>query len=341
VDEQRPNFAAWNLRPRDYFACRDPRSCLTFLVRFAVLAPSTHNSQPWRFRLGGDYIDVLPEPSRRLGAADPDDHQLFISLGCALECLLVAADAFGLDPALEFPGGSSARVRIRWPEPVERDIPIDHLVNAIPTRRTNRRDHLDAPLPDELLDAIDHSGNEMADVHRFSDAQQRHAIGDLIVASVEDARSQRAFFRELARYLLSNSTSKAVGMTGETLGWSDWKSFLFPWLMRFLPAPAAGDAERARYRDHTREYVVVATDADEPIPWMAAGRAYVRVALAAEQYGVTTNNLTGPLMVPALRLQLAELLETDSLPQTCVRIGFASDIMPHSPRLRAEQVIVD
>jgi nitroreductase len=66
------------------------------LVRYATLAANSHNTQPWRFRIGQDQISILPDFSRRCPAVDPDDHHLFASLGCAAENLVHAAAAVGL-----------------------------------------------------------------------------------------------------------------------------------------------------------------------------------------------------------------------------------------------------
>ena len=54
------------------------------IVRHATLAPNGHNTQPWKFRVvGTQRIDILPDWSRRTPVVDPDDHHLFVSLGCA------------------------------------------------------------------------------------------------------------------------------------------------------------------------------------------------------------------------------------------------------------------
>ncbi len=58
---------------------------LRFLVRYAVLAPSSHNTQPWKFRIADDRIDVFMDQSRWLKVADDDQRELHISIACALE----------------------------------------------------------------------------------------------------------------------------------------------------------------------------------------------------------------------------------------------------------------
>ena len=62
-------------------------------VRFATLAANSHNTQPWKFKIAQDFIDIFPDFERRTPAVDPDDHHLYVRLGCAAENLLVAANA--------------------------------------------------------------------------------------------------------------------------------------------------------------------------------------------------------------------------------------------------------
>ena len=72
------------------------------LVRCATLAPSSHNSQCWKFALQDDSISIIPDLTRRCPAVDPDDHHLFVSLGCAAENLTQAALAHGILAEIRF-----------------------------------------------------------------------------------------------------------------------------------------------------------------------------------------------------------------------------------------------
>ena len=65
------------------------------IIHYATLAPSGHNTQPWKFSIKNNSILIYPDYSRRLPIVDPDDHALFISLGCALENLIIAANHMG------------------------------------------------------------------------------------------------------------------------------------------------------------------------------------------------------------------------------------------------------
>lgn len=66
-----------------------------YLIRHAILAANSHNTQPWRFRPGPAGVAILPDLTRATPAADPDHHHLYASLGCAAENLMLARPSWG------------------------------------------------------------------------------------------------------------------------------------------------------------------------------------------------------------------------------------------------------
>src|ERR1700724_1574368 len=74
--------AARSLR-RPISANNNRAGLLRELVRYATLAPSSHNTQCWKFRIQERSITIEPDFSRRCPVVDPDDHHLFVSLGCS------------------------------------------------------------------------------------------------------------------------------------------------------------------------------------------------------------------------------------------------------------------
>ncbi len=98
-------------------------------IRFATLAPNGHNTQPWRFRIGKDSIEILPDFSRRTPVVDPDDHHLFVGLGCAAENLALAAGACGRPGGLRARPEINALIRSKISEPYQgvKVIEFDHL----------------------------------------------------------------------------------------------------------------------------------------------------------------------------------------------------------------------
>ena len=90
-----PRATPWQINEQDFPRDGDSAEKLQFLLRYAILAPSSHNTQPWKFSVGKDEIQVFIDRTRWLKVADPDQRDLHISVGCALENLLIAAEHFG------------------------------------------------------------------------------------------------------------------------------------------------------------------------------------------------------------------------------------------------------
>src|ERR1700712_923834 len=107
----------------------------------AVLAPSLHNSQPWRFTVHADRLDVRADRTRRLGSIDPSGRELVQSVGAALFNARVGLAACGWAVDVQ-----------RRPSPADPDLlAVLRLVDGPPDpglavldslvarRRTNRR----------------------------------------------------------------------------------------------------------------------------------------------------------------------------------------------------------
>ncbi|MEL6140128.1 MAG: hypothetical protein AAFU67_00750 [Bacteroidota bacterium] len=67
------------------------------LIKFAVCAPSGHNSQPWKFKVNPNRIEIHPDFNHTLPNVDPHNRELYISLGCAGENIQVASGHFGYE----------------------------------------------------------------------------------------------------------------------------------------------------------------------------------------------------------------------------------------------------
>ena len=87
-----------NIAESDFPFAKGRAEQLRFLVNYAVLAPSNHNSQPWKFCIHHDQMDVLIDKTRMLSFIDPHLRQMKISCGAAIGNVEVAGKYFGLEP---------------------------------------------------------------------------------------------------------------------------------------------------------------------------------------------------------------------------------------------------
>ncbi|MBK8020876.1 MAG: hypothetical protein IPK19_05470 [Chloroflexi bacterium] len=120
------------------------------LVRYATLAANGHNAQAWKFAIRENTIEIHPDYSRRLPVVDPEDRELWMSLGCALENLLVAARATGYDAEVVYPDGEDV-IRVRLAENTPQS---STLFDAIPRRQSTRSDYDGQPVATNFLDQL-------------------------------------------------------------------------------------------------------------------------------------------------------------------------------------------
>lgn len=333
---KRRNFAAWNVDVEAMARIPDAGGRMIHLVRFGVLAPSSHNSQPWRFSVHDDVIRVAPDRRRALPRSDPDDAQLFASLGCAAACVELAADGYGLRPELGFTA-DHAWVRVSTEAPAV--APADHPIHALRRRSTNRLAHLTRELPPELVRTAGVCAPPGARAVVVAD-ERRRVVADLVLEGADVANADRGFRLELARYLIPNHSNRSVGMTGETIGLNEVASVVLPQFLKVVnPRPGMRRREEPLLREHTTAWTVFLADQDQPPQWMAAGAAYMRFAARAEALGVTTNNMAAPIGVEDTRRRLASVVGSDRYPMLCVRVGYTDRRMPHAPRLTADKVL--
>jgi hypothetical protein len=158
------------------------------LVRAAILAANPHDTQPWLFRVSESHIEMFADPNRRIGAIDPYLREMHIGLGCALENLLLAADANGYSYHLSLlPEQSNpnyvARIDLSPGQAFESD-----LYRVIPDRHTNRGAYIkEKPVSSKILDQLKSLGNNETDVKLlwFATEAERHHVGDLIIQATE------------------------------------------------------------------------------------------------------------------------------------------------------------
>lgn len=191
----------------------DKGALLRELVRYATLAPSSHNTQCWKFHLADDAISLLPDLARRCPAVDPDDHHLFVSLGCAAENLIQAALAHGFNGHADFDaaGGNVLRVALAPTRPV-----ASTLFQAIPARQSTRGEYDGQPLAASELELLARAGRgNGVGVILLTERQAMEKVLEYVVQGNTAQMNDPAFVAELKKWIRF-STAEAV-QTGDGL----------------------------------------------------------------------------------------------------------------------------
>jgi hypothetical protein len=304
------------------------------LVRYATLAPSGHNTQPWRFALLGDTIHILPDYSRRLPAVDPQDRELWISLGCALENLVIAANAAGYEADVTYPTLDADRLTVHLSRSPAHG--LTPLFEAIPHRQNNRSLYDGRAVPPAETKKIEAvmSGAGVSTLI-FTDARHKEALTEYIKAGDRQQFSDPAIVTELASWMRFNKPEALYSLDGlytRCTGNPDVPRWLG---RRFLTADTS--AQKAR---SSAGLIVIASASDDKRHWVETGRLYERLALTLTALGIQVAFLNQPAEVTELRSQLQSYLHLGTAqPQLLLRFGYA-DPLPHSLRRPLEEVLV-
>jgi hypothetical protein len=311
-------------------------------VRQATLAASSHNTQCWRFQLGPRRIAILPDYSRRCPAVDPDDHHLFVSLGCATENLVLAAAASGFEADVEAESDGTVSVSFA-PRAPARSL----LFEAIPRRQSARVEYDGRPLSSQELDALETAAaqghSSQVDVAILSGADRLEPILELIVEGNTAQIADEAFTRELKdwiRFGEAEALRKRDGLFTRTTGnpvVPRWIGSLF----FDLAFRASGENDKIARQLRSSAGVAVFTGGGaEPAHWIDVGRSSQRFALQATALDVRTAFLNQPVEVARLRPELAGLLGLGARrPDLVVRFGRGPG-MPRSLRRPVDAVLV-
>lgn len=312
------------------------------LVRCATLAPSSHNTQCWKFALDdkGRSITILPDLARRCPAVDPDDHHVFVSLGCAAENLIQAALAHGLKGVALFdPAGDAVRVTL---EPTRAQ--ATPLFTAIPVRQCTRGDYDGKPLSSEELALLQRAGSsESVRLLFLTEPQAMERTLDYVIQGNTAQLADAAFVNELKAWIRFNGTA-AVRMRDGLYSVSSGNPNIPSWMgdlaFRWLLTATGENDKYARQVRSSAGIAVFAGQAADKAHWVEVGRCYERFALQATALGIRNAFLNQPVEVVALRPPFAAAMGlAGQRPDLVVRFG-RGPVLPRSLRRPVEAVLV-
>lgn len=309
-------------------------------VRYATLAASGHNTQPWKFRANGNRIDILPDFARRTPIVDPDDHHLFVSLGCAAENLSLACGAGGRPGELRFDPSNGGSVVF---EPGGGASDISPLFDAIPLRQSTRDDYDGKPVSSADLRTLTAAAAVPGvDLILIAGRPQIDRVRDLVIAANSAQMSDKDFVRELRswmRFSPRDALRTGDGLFTATTGNPILPAWLGPTFFDLAFKAGAENDKYARQIASSAGIAVFVSKKEGREHWVLAGRAAQRFALQATALGLKHAFIDQPVEVASLRPDLANLIGLPNRrPDLVMRFGFGP-ALPFSARRPVEAVL--
>jgi hypothetical protein len=330
------DLRSWDVAVHDYPTESPVAEQLRFVVRYALLAPSGHNTQPWRFAVSDEAISLWADRARSLPVVDPEDRELTMSCGAALYNLRVALGHFGFIHGVELlpdPGRRDLLARVRITGRRGGVDPVtDALFPAILERHTHRLPYPKEPVQPSLVAALRQAAAAEGAGFVAIEGEAREALAGLVAEGDRRQAADPAFRRELSAWVTSNLSHRRDGIPGYALGFSTVPSLIGASLLHYVDW---GQRQAARDRRAALEaplVAVISTGGDDPIDWLRAGQALERVLLTATVSCLSAAFLNQPVEIPELRERLAALTGAGT-PQLVLRLGHAP---PHLPTPRRD-----
>lgn len=352
------------------FAARSLQDQLEHLCLLGHLAPSTHNSQPWRFQIDASRRIITLSLDRQaiLPASDPAGRQAVISIGCALKNMMLGAQELGMPTSITYLSNDVARIAAAS----ERDrmgqyIPLARLRLGLPappasppslypsifSRKVVRAEFdPERLIPAEIMKEMNDIGHQRdaATLLTITEPQQRLTVAELQAQADSFVLNSKTFSEELGMWLLPNNTTSSVGMPGIGFGLQDAQAVrIHEGLLNKRPLEPEDSLRFALAgrlgMEKSPLIGCVATREDSIRNWLDAGILLEHVLLALDRQGIAVALHAGIAEVALVRRMFMATFRMREYPAILFRAGFVRDpavlMRPHSPRLPLDEVLLD
>jgi nitroreductase len=326
--------APWKLHEADYPANGPREEQLKFALRYAILAPSNRNTQPWKFAVSRDQVTLHADSARWQRVADPLKRELYLSLGCALENLLVALEHFGIGYLVtRAPGAEDESVAAQiaiLDQPVASPFRPAGLFKAIRRRHTHHGRYLKRAVgASALRKLMDCKAEHDLNLLFTPDAPIKRAVDRLMLEGDARAFANPRYRKELADcigegsfggpWLLSLAQEFAVAHLGvhKAVARGDHAALMSSPVLGLISGRSASEEARIK-----------------------AGQLLERLYLVATTLGLHMQPVSQLLEVESVRVKFSKLFRAGGVPLMPFRLGYAATPGHLTPRRALEDVLL-
>lgn len=305
---------------------------MKYLLRYSILAPSSHNTQPWKFSVGENEIKVFIDMTRWLKVADDDQRELHISVGCALENLLIAAEHFGFRYEVNyFPeSGSEEFVAALELMPQGESPQPSEMFPALTVRHTNHKVYEPRPISEADQQKIRACCvEEGISLYLTDDLEMKRKVDELMARADAIEFADPAFREELGFWVGQGAfgTSWFMSKMGQlavtyiNMG----KSIAKKDSEVLMSAPVLG---------------LICSKANDRVAQIKVGQVFERIYLTASTLGISVQPMSQVLQVSEVKTEIQKLIPAAQLfPQQPFRLGYAEPEREHTPRRMLEEML--
>ncbi len=316
---------------------------ITELVNYGIKAPSGHNTQPWLYAVNDNEINIYPDFSRALPVVDSDNHALYISLGCALENIVIAASKYGLRAEVHLMTSKGDNPYIKISLSSDDSIQKDELVEYIEDRQSIRNEYENRQVPAYDLESLKNAVHfHEIDILILKNSEDIERLEPLIIEGSNLQFQKRAFVDELVswiRFSRKEAAGKGDGLWSKSMGFPAMNRFIGNIVMKYFVS-AKSEAKRWKKLIQASDgFALFLARENDVVHWVRLGRAFQRFGLTATKLNISHAHVNMPCEELEVRKKLVEQFNLGSKhPLLLIRFGY-SEKMPYSFRRNLDEVI--
>ena len=338
------NYKPWEIDVADFPITSNIENQIKFLLGFGILAPSGHNSQPWKFKIYYQNVDIFIERIRSLEKSDPAGKQLCISIGCLIENIILAAEYFGFAAQVKYLNdtkGDGPIASIQFSKIETQINDPNHLIHCIKKRGTNRNKYKLYSLPLDFNDTIERLSTDQIKITAINQPQLIQDISDIIIQAQILSMEKPYFRKELSELMKPNFTVSKVGMPGFVFNIPLPISIFSSWMIKKLNMSKLNKKQDEKiFKNFTPAFIIISLKNETKENWMLAGRMFEKVWLIATKFNLKCSPNAAPIQEDISRQALQKLLNSSFMPITLMRVGYCDKNNQHTPRISVSELLI-
>lgn len=328
----RGTLAVWNVDESEFPENGKMENKIKFLLRYAILAPSGHNTQPWKFNFDKNKLLIMPDFSKIRPAVDPDNRELFISLGCAAKNFELAADYFGLMYEKKFVG-EQYEYRLIEGKKVPKNI---HLFRSILKRSTSRGEFEKKRVSREVLSRITTPNAQV-----ISNEETKQKIAEIAYESNKVWYKSRQLVEELDYWLADDIANGNDGIPTGMLNLYKIAVDLKQFLVKDSPEAEIKAKREKKLALEAPAMVIITSKVDNAESWVKAGEIYEEISLMLASKGIGVGFFNTILELKTQRKKIENLMGNGTKPQLLMRLGYPKEKVIKSARREVKFCMMD
>lgn len=336
------NYDSWDVKLADFPKNSTQENQIGFLLNFALLAPSGHNSQPWVFEQKGNTLFIRIANERFLTAHDIEGRQSIISFGCLIKNLEVSGDYFNFQTQIfPFPNKLDENLiaTIIFTKNTTPNNKFNHLAQFL-TKRVSNREKYKKIIPSSiLLNRLTEIMDKSYQITTYSGGM-KNKLAEIVTQAQIEVMDIKEFRTELSGYVKSNFTSCFVGMPGFTLGIPCPVSFFANKLIKHINLSRfSKKPDLELLIEHSPIIVVFSSKTDTKLDWLNTGKFLENFWLECTQNNISCAAMAGAVQRKELRKQIQNIIPQNYYPQAILRCGYETKNVRHSPRIILKKLL--